>query len=99
MIWRCIAAWHRTISATTRARRSMRLFYNCVISAPTILTPGVDDGLMTSVPSAIPCEVPFRLNQPDLLTVACLSEAIYKGRAVELEFCSLSSGHSRRQLV
>lgn len=75
------------------------LFDYDVIRTLTSLSQGFGDGLTSSVPSAIPCEVPFRLNQPDLLTVACLSEAIYKGRAVELEYCSLSSGHSRRQLV
>lgn len=83
----------------TRPEGFTPLFDYDVIRTLTSLSQGFGDGLTSSFPSAIPCEVPFRLNQPDLLTVACLSEAIYKGRAVELEYCSLSSGQSQRQLV
>ncbi|WP_341501928.1 WYL domain-containing protein [Gallaecimonas sp. GXIMD4217] len=49
--------------------------------------------------SMIACETPVLLNHPSVEVLSALSTAIHQGQAVHIEYCSLSSGTSEREIV
>ncbi|WP_089085084.1 WYL domain-containing protein [Aquitalea magnusonii] len=67
-----------------------------VISA---LTQGFGEGLGGPMKSLLPCEVPSVLNRPNLEVLAAITRAINLNRPLSLEYQSLSSGVTVRELV
>ncbi len=67
--------------------------------ALTALAQGFGDDFVTCYSPHIPCEVPVQLNTPDLEILAVLSRAIHQKKAVEMDYRSLSSGLTTRQIV
>lgn len=63
------------------------------------ITQGFGDGFVGIERSNLPCEAPYRLNQPQVEIVAALTEAIYKNKPVHIVYHSLSSGESERVIV
>lgn len=47
----------------------------------------------------IPCEMPANLNQPVLSVLAVLTRAIHQGKAVRINYRSIESGQSQREIV
>lgn len=63
------------------------------------LSQGFGDGFLGRTRSSLVCEAPYHLNQPDLLTVAAITEAIHKQYPLEITYVSLSRGETTRELV
>lgn len=47
----------------------------------------------------VPCEIPFRLTNPDLDVLASVTRSIHKGCPLAIEYHSISSGKSKREIV
>ena len=67
--------------------------------ALTALAHGFGDDFVTRYSPHIPCEVPTQLNTPHLDILAVLSRAIHQKKVVEMDYRSLSSGLTTRQIV
>lgn len=67
--------------------------------ALTALAHGFGDDFVTPHKPHIPCEVPTQLNTPHLDVLAVLSRAIHQKKVVEMDYRSLSSGLTTRQIV
>ncbi len=67
--------------------------------ALTALAHGFGDDFVTPNKPHIPCEVPTQLNTPHLEILAVLSRAIHQKKVVEMDYRSLSSGLTTRQIV
>lgn len=63
------------------------------------LTQGFGDGFLGKGEMPFPFEAPHQLNQPDLSVVASLTEAIHKRKAVQINYVSLTSGETVREIV
>ncbi len=63
------------------------------------LAHGFGDDFVAPHKAPIPCEVPTQLNTPNLDILAVLSRAIYQRKAVEMDYRSLSSGLTTRQIA
>jgi hypothetical protein len=63
------------------------------------LSQGFGDGEPTKIKSWISCEIPSRLSQPDLDTLACVTRAIHQECPLQVVYHSLSSGGTEREIV
>lgn len=63
------------------------------------LAEGFGDGDPTIISPSIPCITPGRLTQPDLDTLAVITRAIYQKCPVRVDYHSISSGKTRREVV
>lgn len=63
------------------------------------LSKGIGDDTVTDQRPFIPCETPSQLSTPDLGVLSILTRAIYNQKAVEIEYRSLSSGFTTREIV
>lgn len=63
------------------------------------LSQGFGDGEPTKIKSWISCEIPSRLSQPDLDTLACVTRAIHQECPLRIVYHSLSSGETAREIV
>lgn len=63
------------------------------------LTQGFGDGEPAPIQSWISCDIPARLSCPDLDVLAHITRAIHHGCAVAVEYHSLSSGRTRREML
>lgn len=63
------------------------------------LSQGFGDGEPTKIKSWISCEIPSRLSQPDLDTLACVTRAIHQECPLRVVYHSLSSGGTEREIV
>ncbi len=63
------------------------------------LSQGFGDGFSGKRGVPFPCEAPHHLNQPSLSIIAMLTEAIYKRKAVQITYVSLTSGETVREIV
>ena len=75
------------------------LFDYDVIRTLATFSQGFGDGLTGHIQPPKSCEAPYHLNSPDLNIVATLSEAIHKGKPVEMDYVSPSSGTSSRVII
>ncbi|MGV7211506.1 WYL domain-containing protein [Oxalobacteraceae bacterium A2-2] len=66
--------------------------------ALTALSKGFGEGVEVGG-ALIRCEVPFSLNQPDMGTLAAVTRAIHRERAIRITYHSVSSGTGRREIV
>ena len=82
-----------------KTRQFKPLFQYDVVRTLATLSQGFGDGFLGKTKLPTTCEAPFHLNKPDLVTVAALSEAIHKQRALTIEYISLSSGTQKRTIV
>lgn len=63
------------------------------------LSKGIGDDSVLDQKGFIPCETPSQLSNPDLDVLSVLTRAIYNQLPVEIEYRSLSSGFSKREIV
>jgi hypothetical protein len=63
------------------------------------LSRGFGDADEAGASGYLPCEFPMRLNQPPLQLLAPVSRAIHQRKALSLNYHSLSSGVSQREIV
>jgi len=95
----------RNLVFDTRAKRYYRtevfipLFKYPTGQVLSALAYGFGDDFVTPHKPHIPCEVPTRLNTPHLDILAVLSRAIHQKKVIEMDYRSLSSGLSTRQIV
>jgi len=60
---------------------------------------GFGDGEPTRIKPWIICDTPSRLTQPDLNTLASVTRAIYQQCPLQIEYHSISSGQSVREII
>ncbi len=65
----------------------------------TWLTQGFGDGEPVTIKAWIASEAPSRLTQPDLNVLACVTRAIHQEFPLAIDYHSISSGKSRREIV
>lgn len=82
-----------------RTRNFTPLFQYDAERTLATITQGFGDGFVGIERSDLPCEAPYRLNQPRVEVVAAITEAIYKNKPVSISYHSLSNGASRRVIV
>lgn len=75
------------------------LFTYDVVRTLATISQGFGDGFTGHLKPPMACEAPYHLNKPSLNIVAKVSEAIHKGKALEISYVSLSSGESSREIV
>lgn len=63
------------------------------------LAEGFGDGLQGNDSSTLMYETPHQLNQPDLKVVSVLSRAMQSKKVVRIEYNSLSSGKTKREII
>lgn len=63
------------------------------------LTRGFGDGEPIQLKSWVACETPSRLSQPDLDVLASVTRAIYQKTPLRIEYHSISSGRTKREIV
>jgi hypothetical protein len=63
------------------------------------LAEGFGDGAPNQAKAGIPCVTPGRLTQPDLDTLAIVTRAIYHRCPLQVDYYSLASGKTRREIV
>jgi len=63
------------------------------------LTQGFGDGEPTRLRTWVASEVPTRLTHPDLNALAAVTRAIHQERPLEIEYHSISSGCTEREIV
>jgi predicted DNA-binding transcriptional regulator YafY len=75
------------------------LFIYDVVRTLATISQGFGDGFTGHLKPPMACEAPHHLNKPSLDIVAKVTEAIHKGKAVLINYISLSSGESSREIV
>ena len=60
---------------------------------------GLGDDQVNSHAAYIPAEAPTQLNYPNLDTLAEITKAIYQNKSIHIEYRSMSSGISHREIV
>jgi predicted DNA-binding transcriptional regulator YafY len=63
------------------------------------LTQGFGDGEPAQIKAWLPSEIPSRLVLPDLSILSCITQAIHQKSPVSIEYHSLTSDCTRRQIV
>lgn len=63
------------------------------------LSQGFGDGEPTGLKAWVVSEVPSRLDSPDLNVLASVTRAIHQQCPLRVEYCSISSGHTEREIV
>ncbi len=63
------------------------------------LTQGFGDGEPARLKAWVACEMPSRLIQPDLNVLSSVTRAIYRECPLAIEYHSISSGRSKREIV
>lgn len=75
------------------------LFTYDVVRTLATISQGFGDGFTGHLKPPMASEAPYHLNKPSLNIVATVSEAIHKGKALQISYVSLSSGESSREIV
>ncbi|TVL08771.1 WYL domain-containing protein [Shewanella algae] len=75
------------------------LFDYDVVRTLATISQGYGDGFTGKVKPPLACEAPYHLNKPNLSIVAKVTEAIHKGKALNITYVSLSSGETIREIV
>ncbi|WP_443113543.1 WYL domain-containing protein [Herbaspirillum seropedicae] len=63
------------------------------------LTEQLGDATAPSSEALLPCLMPSRLSHPGLDTLACITRAIHMGQVLSIDYHSVSSGESSREIV
>jgi len=63
------------------------------------LTEQLGDATAPSSEALLPCLMPSRLSYPGLDTLACITRAIHMGQVLSIDYHSVSSGESSREIV
>ncbi|MDH0448435.1 Uncharacterised protein [Shewanella putrefaciens] len=82
-----------------KAASFISLFDFDVIRTLATLSQGFGDGFSGQLKPPLACEAPYHLNKPSLSIVAKVTEAIHKGKALSINYVSLSSGETTREIV
>ncbi|GLR34490.1 WYL domain-containing protein [Shewanella decolorationis] len=82
-----------------KAASFISLFDFDVIRTLATLSQGFGDGFSGQLKPPLACEAPYHLNKPSLSIVAKITEAIHKGKALSINYVSLSSGETTREIV
>ncbi len=65
----------------------------------TTLSQGYGGEIVAINEGLIPTETPSQLNKPNMAVLSQITQAIYNQKAVKIDYCSLSSGPSKREIV
>ena len=65
----------------------------------TALSQGFGESADKTLGALVPCEYPLALSMPSMAVLAPITRAINRGKAVALEYVSVNSGRSKRELV
>ena len=57
------------------------------------------DATAPSTEALLPCLIPSRLSHPNIDVLACVTRAIHLGQVLGINYHSISSGESRREIV
>lgn len=82
-----------------RSSAFMPLFNHSSSQVLTALAYGFGDGLTNKHKGVVACEMPTQLNKPALSVLSVLARAIHQGQVVKMNYCSLSSGQTVREVV
>ena len=63
------------------------------------LSHGFGEDFIGSHKAVVACEMPTNLSQPQLPVLAVLTRAIHQHKAVRINYCSIASGQSQREIV
>jgi predicted DNA-binding transcriptional regulator YafY len=63
------------------------------------LTQGFGDGEPAQITAWLPSDIPSRLVLPDLSVLSCITKAIHQKSPVSIEYHSLTSGCTKRQII
>ncbi|MDB5875720.1 MAG: hypothetical protein JWQ07_5162 [Ramlibacter sp.] len=63
------------------------------------LTQGFGDGEPVRLKAWVTCESPSRVTHPDLDTLACVTRSIHQESPLKIEYHSISSGRTEREIV
>jgi predicted DNA-binding transcriptional regulator YafY len=63
------------------------------------LTQGFGDGEPAQITAWLPSDIPSRLVLPDLSVLSCITQAIHQKSPVSIEYHSLTSGCTKRQII
>lgn len=63
------------------------------------LSQGFGEDFVGTHKAVVPCEMPTNLNHPVLPVLAVLTRAIHQGKAVRINYRSIESGQSQREIV
>lgn len=75
------------------------LFQHAPQRVLTALSQGFGEGAEQARGALVPCEYPLALSMPSTAVLAPITRAIHRGKAVALEYVSVNSGRSKRELV
>lgn len=102
-LYREIAPENLAFDAGPKSYRPSVVFEPLFVHAPervlTALSQGLGEIAEKTLEAMVPCEYPVALSVPSTAAIAPITRAIHRGKAVALEYVSLTSGRSRRELV
>jgi hypothetical protein len=102
-LYREIAPDNLALDNTDKVYRPTETFSPLFDHAPqrvlTALSQGFGEGIDDSLRAQVRCEIPQSLSPPTMATLAPITRAIHRGKAVRLGYTSVDSGHTERELV
>lgn len=102
-LYREIAPENLALDNTDKVYRPTETFSPLFDHAPqrvlTALSQGFGEGIDDSLQAQVRCEIPQSLSHPKMATLAPITRAIHRGKAVRLGYTSVDSGHTERELV
>lgn len=102
-LYREIAPENLALGNTDKVYRPTEKFSPLFDHAPqrvlTALSQGFGEGIDDSLQAQVRCEIPQSLSLPKMATLAPITRAIHRGKAVRLGYTSVDSGHTERELV
>ena len=82
-----------------RGKKFKPLFEYDMVRTLSTLSQGFGDGMKGMPRLPMTCEAPYHLNKPTLEVISKVSEAMHRQCALTIEYNSLSSGKSKRDIV
>lgn len=102
-LYREIAPENLELDNTDKVYRPTEAFTPLFDHAPqrvlTALSQGFGEGIEDSLQAQVLCEIPQALSLPKMSTLAPITRAIHRRKALRLGYTSVDSGHTERELV
>jgi hypothetical protein len=102
-LYRALAPDNLDFDGTTKTYRCADKFHPLFTHAPeqtlTALAEGFGDDCVGDTGPHVRTERPLRLNHPDIGVIACVGRAIAERRVLRIDYCSLTSGASTREIA
>ena len=102
-LYREIAPGNLALDNTDKVYRPTETFTPLFDHAPqrvlTALSQGFGEGIDDNLQAQVRCEIPQALSLPKMSTLAAITRAIHRGKAVRLGYTSVDSGYTEREFV